>query len=192
MPDLARLYHPVRAIFVSRDGTRLMFYGTRFGVWDLTKGSLVRDRGNGYDIGIAASSDCKLVARGTGYRAEEHCPYIETAVELFDGRNGGLLSVGSHEVLPTAIAFSSDRSLAAGGEGGELRFWHWESGFLELIAESGASGMKILIEWIWETNGALTPFEMNASPLRWIATRFFRAAPSPPHPVRISTALTFF
>ena len=123
--DLARLYNPVRAIFVSHDGTKLMFYGTRFGMWDLTNGSLVWDRGNGYEIGIAASSDCRLVARGTGYRAEEHCPYLDTAVELYDGRNGELLSVGRHEAPPTAIAFFSDRSLAAGGEGGELRFWQW-------------------------------------------------------------------
>jgi WD40 repeat protein len=122
--DLARLYNPVRAISVSQDGTRLMFYGARFGMWDLTNGSLIWDRGNGYEIGIAASSDCRLVARGTGYRAEEHSPYVDTAVELYDGGNGELLSVATHEVPPTAIAFSSDRSLAAGGEGGKIRFWH--------------------------------------------------------------------
>lgn len=122
--DLARLYNPIRAISVSHDGSRLMFYGARFGMWDLTNGSLVWDRGNGYEIGIAASPDCRLVARGTGYRPEEHSPYIDTAVELYDGTNGELLSVGTHEVPPTAIAFSSDRSLVA-SDGGKLRFWHW-------------------------------------------------------------------
>jgi hypothetical protein len=126
--DLARLYNPIRTIFVSHDGTRLMFYGARFGMWDLTNGSLVWDRANGYEIGIAASSDCRLVARGTGYRAEEHCPYVDTAVELYDGRNGELLSVGTHEVPPSAIAFSSDRSLVA-SDGGKLRFWRWNPDF---------------------------------------------------------------
>lgn len=43
--DLARLYNPVRAIFVSRDGTRLMFYGARFGMWDLTNGSFSMGQG---------------------------------------------------------------------------------------------------------------------------------------------------
>jgi len=127
--DLAGLHHPVRAISVSQDGTKLMFYGTRLGVWDLRNGSLVWDRSNAYEDGIAASSDCQLIARGTGYRAEEHCPYVETAVELYDGRSGELLSVGLHEVPPTAIAFTSDRSLVAGGEGEELRFWQWSPDF---------------------------------------------------------------
>jgi hypothetical protein len=121
--ELARLYAPVRAIAVSHDGTRLMFYGARFGMWDLTHGSLLWDRGNAYDIGIAASADCRLVARGTGYRPDERAPYVDTAVELYDGSNGELLSVATHEVPPTAVAFTSDRSLAAGGEGGKVRFW---------------------------------------------------------------------
>jgi hypothetical protein len=123
--DLARLYAPIRAISVSRDGTRLMFYGARFGMWDLATGSLLWDRGNGYEIGIAASADCRLVARGTGYQPEERSPYVDTAVELYDGGSGELLSVGTHNVPPSAIAFTSDRSLAAGGEGGKVRFWQW-------------------------------------------------------------------
>ena len=140
--DLARLYNPVRTIFVSHDGTRLMFYGARFGMWDLTNGSLVWDKANGYEdprsdsrgrMGIAASSDCRLVARGTGYRADDHCPYVDTAVELHDGRNGELLCVGTHRTPPTAISFSSNRSLAAGGEGGELRFWHWSPDSSQLV-----------------------------------------------------------
>jgi WD40 repeat protein len=122
--DLTRLYNPIRSISVSYDGTKLMFYGARFGMWDLTNGSLIWDQGNGYEIGIAASSDCRLVARGTGYQPEEHSPYIDTAVELYDGRNGELLSVGAHDVPPAAIAFSSDGSLVA-SDGGKLRFWHW-------------------------------------------------------------------
>ena len=122
--DLARLYNPIRTISVSHDGTRLMFYGARFGMWDLANGSLVWDRGNGYEIGIAATSDCRLVARGTGYRPEERSPYMDTAVELYDGTNGELLSVGTHQTPPTAIAFSTDRSLVA-SDGGKLRFWQW-------------------------------------------------------------------
>ena len=83
--DLVPLYTPIREIFVSRDGTKLMVYGARFGIWDLTKGSLVWDKGNGYEIGIAASADCRLIARGTGYQVDDHSPYINTAVELYDG-----------------------------------------------------------------------------------------------------------
>ena len=123
--DLVPLYTPIREIFVSRDGTKLMVYGARFGIWDLTNGSLVWDKGNGYEIGIAASADCRLIARGTGYQVDDHSPYINTAVELYDGTNGEFLSWGAHGVPPTAIAFTSERSLAAGGGGGELRIWQW-------------------------------------------------------------------
>jgi len=83
--DLVPLYTPIREIFVSRDGTKLMVYGARFGIWDLTNGSLVWVKGNGYEIGIAASADCRLIARGTGYQVDDHSPYINTAVELYDG-----------------------------------------------------------------------------------------------------------
>jgi len=128
--DLLPLYTPTREIFVSRDGTKLMVYGARFGMWDLTKGSLLWDKGNGYEIGIAASADCRLIARGTGYRADDHAPYVGTAVEFYNGSSGELLSWGAHQAPPTAIAFTSERSLVAGGEGGELRFWQWSPDFL--------------------------------------------------------------
>jgi WD40 repeat protein len=120
---LPRQSAPVRALSVSSDGTRLLVAGERFGVWNLTNGSLLWDKQNPYDTGVAASPDFRLVARGTGYRIDNHGPFAETAVELYDGTNGEFLSVGRHRTPPASVAFASNNTLAAGGLEGELRFW---------------------------------------------------------------------
>ena len=93
-------------------------YGSRFGMWDLTNGSFLWDKANGYEIGIAASADCRLVVRGTGYQVDNLGPYVETAVELYDGTSGELLSLGRHRRPPTAVAFTSETSILAGGAEG--------------------------------------------------------------------------
>lgn len=84
------------------------------------------DKINGYDTGIAASLDCKLVARGTGYKEDNHGPYVDAGVELYDGGTGELLSYGDHRTPPQAVALTSETTLASGGPEGDLRFWRWK------------------------------------------------------------------
>jgi len=126
--DLIPQPTPVRALSVSSDGTRLLVTGARFGVWNLTNRSLLWDKRNGY-AGLAASPDCRLVARGTGYRVDISGPYDDTAVELYDGSTGELISLGEHRTPPVAIAFTSGTTLVAGGPEGELRFWRCSPDF---------------------------------------------------------------
>ncbi|HJZ99431.1 MAG TPA: hypothetical protein VKE70_23130, partial [Candidatus Solibacter sp.] len=91
--DFVSQYAPITELSVSSDGTRLFFGGGRFGVWDLTKRCLLWDKRNSF-AATAASPDCGLIARGRGYRIDNHGPYDDTGVELFDGLNGELVSVG--------------------------------------------------------------------------------------------------
>jgi WD40 repeat protein len=117
---------PVRSIAISRDGSRLLFAGARFGVWNLATGSLLWDKINGYDLGLAISPDGTVIARGIGYQEDNHGPYVDTAVELYDAANGDLVSLGTHRTPPTAIDFAASRSsIVAGGGDGDLRFWSW-------------------------------------------------------------------
>lgn len=122
--DLLPLPPPVQALSVSSDSARLLVAGRRFGVWNLANRSPLWDKANDWHNGVAASRDCRLVARGTGERVDNHGPFENTAVELFDGATGELLSVGPHRTPPEAIAFTAGgTSLIAGGLEGELRFW---------------------------------------------------------------------
>jgi len=124
--DLIRLTTQVRALSVSRDGSRLFTAGTRLGMWRLADGAMLWDKRNWVQNANAASPDGNLVARGTGYQVDNHGPYEDTAVELFDGATGEFLTMGLHHTTATAIAFTgSGASLIAGGEQGELRFWNW-------------------------------------------------------------------
>jgi WD40 repeat protein len=123
--DLIPQAGPVRTISLSQDGTKLFFSGMRFGVWSLTTRSMLWDKINGYDTGFAASPDCKLIARGTGYKEDNHGPYVDAGVELYDGSTGELLSYGDHRTPPAALAFSSATKLVSGGSEGDLRFWRW-------------------------------------------------------------------
>lgn len=117
----------VKTISISNDGTRLFFAGGRFGVWDLANGRLLWDKQNSYAT-AAASPDCGVVARGRGYRVDKHGPYDDTGLELFDGLTGELISAGLHQTPVEAISMTSGgTSVIAGGEQGELRFWHYRS-----------------------------------------------------------------
>jgi len=124
--DLIPQGGPVRTVSLSQDGTKLFFSGTRFGVWNLTTRSMLWDKINGYETGIVASLDCKLVARGTGYKEDNHGPYVDATVELYDGSTGELLSYGGHRTPPAAVAFSAGTELVSGGLEGDLRFWRWK------------------------------------------------------------------
>jgi WD40 repeat protein len=116
---------PVTTLSVSIDGTRLFFAGGRFGMWDLTKRWLLWDKQNSFGP-TAASPDCGLIARGRGYRVDNHGPYEDTGVELFDGSNGVLLSIGHHQTAVEVISMTQNGTcLVAGGEQGEVRFWNW-------------------------------------------------------------------
>ncbi|HLJ48551.1 MAG TPA: hypothetical protein VKU01_21195 [Bryobacteraceae bacterium] len=124
--DLVRPGAPVREVSISQDGTRLLTSGRRFGVWNLTNGSMLWDKANYYADGAAASADGSVVARGVGERVDNHGPYENTGVELYDGSSGELLTSGLHRVTPTAMAFANG-TLIAGGVEGELRFWNWRT-----------------------------------------------------------------
>jgi WD40 repeat protein len=125
--DFVSQLAPVTTLSVSRDGTRLFFGGSRFGIWDLTNRWLLWDKQNSFGA-TAASPDCGLIGRGRGYRVDNHGPYDDTGVELFDGSNGVLLSIGQHQTPVGAISMTQDGTcLIAGGEQGEVRFWKWRS-----------------------------------------------------------------
>jgi len=103
--------------------------GDRLGVWNLTSRSPIWGQASYYRNGAAASSDCRLVARGSGYQVDNHGPYQDTGVELYDGRTGEMLSAARHRTIPQAMAFTLDgSSFIAGGLEGELRFWSWSRG----------------------------------------------------------------
>jgi WD40 repeat protein len=122
--DFAPVAMPVYEVAVSGDGTKLFFSGQRFGIWSLSQGGMLWDKYNYFTNGMAATRDCGLVARGTGYQEDNHGPYAETAVEIYDGNTGELVTLGLHSRPPEAIAFTPDgRSLIAGGIDGELKFW---------------------------------------------------------------------
>jgi hypothetical protein len=121
--DFVPQYTPVRTISVSADGTRLFFAGARFGMWNLATGTLLWDKQSPYNT-AAASPDCRLIAGGRGYQVDNHGPYEDTAVEVVNGFNGALLSIGMHATAVEAVSITSDEScLVAGGDQGELRFW---------------------------------------------------------------------
>jgi hypothetical protein len=121
--DFLPQYTPVDTISVSTDGTRLFFAGQRFGLWNLTNRTMLWDKQSSHNT-AAASPDCTLIARGTGYQVDNHGPYEDTGVELFNGANGAVISVGVHSTPVTALSITSDGTrLVAGGEKGELRFW---------------------------------------------------------------------
>jgi len=123
---LAHQPTPVRSLSIARDASRLVTSGARFGVWNLVTGSLLWDKINGHAPGPAATGDCALIARATGYQQDNHGPYIDAAVELYDGSNGELISLGLHPTTPNCIAFAAGgRQIIAGGQAGELRFWNW-------------------------------------------------------------------
>jgi WD40 repeat protein len=120
----ATLPMPIYNISISSDGTRMFFSGQRFGIWSFSQGALIWDKRDRDKNGMAASKDCGLVARGIGYQVDNHGPYAETALEIYDGNTGEFLTLGRHRRPPDAIAFTPDgKSLIAGGVDGELRFW---------------------------------------------------------------------
>jgi WD40 repeat protein len=122
--DFAALPMPVYNISISSDGTKMFFSGQRFGIWSLSQSALIWYKRNQDKNGMAATKDCGLVARGIGYQVDNHGPYAETAVEIYDGNTGEFLTLGRHRSPPDAIAFTPDgKSLLAGGIDGELRFW---------------------------------------------------------------------
>lgn len=122
--EFLRQQAPVQALSVASDGSRLFFAGQRMGVWDLKTRSMLWDMAHTDQIGVAASADCRVVARGTGYQVDNHAPYENTAVEIYSGDSGELLSRGEHRRPPEAIGFTANgSSLVAGGAEGELRFW---------------------------------------------------------------------
>jgi len=125
--DFVSQFAPVTTLSVSSDGTRLFFGGGRFGVWDLTKRWLLWDKQNSL-AATAASPDGGLIARGRGYRVDNHGPYEDTGVELFDGSNGMLISFGLHQTPVEAISMTQNGTcLIAGGEQDEVRFWKWRA-----------------------------------------------------------------
>jgi WD40 repeat protein len=122
--DFATLPMPVYGISISSDGTKMFFSGKRFGIWSLSQRTLIWDKRNHDKNGMAATKNCGLVARGIGYQVDNHGPYAETAVEIYDGNTGEFLTLGRHRRPPEAIAFTPDgKSLIAGGIDGELKFW---------------------------------------------------------------------
>jgi hypothetical protein len=122
--DLIRNTEPVSTLAVSIDGRRLFGAGQRFGVWNLSDGGRLWDRPNCGDPVAAASPDGRLVARGIGYREDNHGPYVDTAVEIYDATSGEFLTVGQHRTPPTGLAFLQGPGvLLAGGHEGELRLW---------------------------------------------------------------------
>lgn len=121
--DFVPLPMPVQGFSVSSDGTKMVFSGPGFGVWSLSRGELLWDQHSSYTHAMAATNDCGLIARGIGDR-DKLGPWEESAVEIYDGNTGELLTLGLHRTPPEAIAFTTDgRSLIAGGSESELRFW---------------------------------------------------------------------
>jgi hypothetical protein len=123
--DLFYQSAPITTISVSNDGTRLFFGGGRFGMWDLTTQHRLWDKQNSI-AATAVSPECTVVARGRGYRVDNHGPYDDTGVELYDGATGERISQGLHRTPVVSLSMTSHAaSLIAGGEKGEVRFWHW-------------------------------------------------------------------
>jgi WD40 repeat protein len=120
--DLIRHHSPVVGLSVSSDSRRLFAAGDRLTVWSLADGKELWDRRSFIDHLAAVSADGRLIARGVGHREDNHGPYIDTAVELYDGNNGEFVALGLHRTTPTSFAFAQS-VLVAGGEEGELRFW---------------------------------------------------------------------
>jgi hypothetical protein len=70
----------------------------------------------------AISEDGRFVARGLGYREDNHGPYVDTAVEVIEAATGEIVSVGRHRSPVASLAFAPG-NLLAGDDEGELRFW---------------------------------------------------------------------
>lgn len=122
--DLIRHSARVSTLAITRDGRRLMVGGDRFGVWNLTDGSRLWDRPGWGGQVAAVSPDGRWVARGTGWRADNHGPYVESSVELYDGASGEFLTLGRQQTPPTALGFAEGGgTLVTGGHAGEVRWW---------------------------------------------------------------------
>jgi WD40 repeat protein len=125
--DVIREYDIVTAMSPSTDGLRLFTSGGRLTVWKLDDCTMFFDLPSDASHATAASPDCRFIARGKGYQEDNHGPYVDTAVELYDGR-GKFLSLSDHRTPPSALAFAPAANLLiAGGECGELRFWNLPS-----------------------------------------------------------------
>lgn len=122
--DLIRHSARVSTLAITRDSRRLMVGGDRFGVWNLTDGSRLWDRPGWGGQVAAVSPDGRWVARGTGWRADNHGPYVESSVELYDGASGEFLTLGRQQTPPTALGFAEGGgTLVTGGHAGEVRWW---------------------------------------------------------------------
>jgi WD40 repeat protein len=126
--DIVRHHEPVTSLAVSTHGSRLLLVGDRVGVWNLASGVKVWDQRGCGENAAAASFDGGMVARGFGLREDNHGPYRDTLVELYNGGTGEIVSTGQHRTSVTALAFLPGQkgALLAGGEEGELRFWSVE------------------------------------------------------------------
>lgn len=72
----------------------------------------------------AASCDGRYVARGVGEQEDNHGPYVGTAIEIYDGATGKLVSIGDHPTTIEAVAFAPDgHGVLSGGVAGELVLW---------------------------------------------------------------------
>jgi hypothetical protein len=123
--DLIRHTRAVTMVAVTRDGLRLFAAGDRFGMWSLTDGAKLWDKRSFIDNVAAAAPDGRTVALGTGRRQDNHGPYLDTAVELYDGATGEFLSVAELRTTPSALSFVTDDSFVTGEIEGEVRLWKW-------------------------------------------------------------------
>jgi hypothetical protein len=123
--DLIRDSSAVAHVQITDDGRRLFAAGDRLGLWNLSDGARLWDHPSYEGYPAAVSPDGRLVARGIGYRQDNHGPFVDTAVEIYDAASGEFLTTGPHQTPPTALAFlPANGGLLAGAYNGELRLWN--------------------------------------------------------------------
>lgn len=122
--DVAPVDAWITALSVTSDGTRVFAAGGVVTMRTLPTNAAVWQFASARDHIAAASADGRSVARGVGEQVDNHGPYEGTAIEIYDGASGALVSSGFHPTTIEAIVYDpSGRSVLSGGVAGELVLW---------------------------------------------------------------------